>query len=114
MYIETSSGRPGDKAEITSYRYFVSSPNCRMTLWYHMYGSGVGQLDVKIKKSDGTYDIKYSVAKNQVTSWLLDYLYTISTAKKTHHASIFIDTSTLVQISLPTLVTNITTFTELL
>jgi len=85
-----------------------------MTLWYHMYGSGVGQLDVKIKKSDGTYDIKYSVAKNQVTSWLLDYLYTISTAKKTHHASIFIDTSTLVQISLTTLATNITTFTELL
>lgn len=114
MYIETSSGRPGDKAEITSYRYFVSSPNCRMTLWYHMYGSGVGQLDVKIKKSDGTYDIKYSVAKNQVTSRLLDYLYTISTAKKTHHASIFIDTSTLDQISLITLATNITTFTELL
>jgi len=68
MYIETSSGSVGDKAELTSYRYFVSSPNCRMTLWYHMFGSGVGQLDVKIKKSDGTYELKYSVAQSQVTS----------------------------------------------
>jgi len=71
MYIETSSGRAGDKAELTSYRYIVSSPNCRMSLWYHMLGSGVGQLDVKIKKSDGTYELKYSVANSQVTAWLL-------------------------------------------
>lgn len=80
MYIETSSGSVGDKAELTSYRYLVSSPNCRMSLWYHMFGSGVGQLDVKIKKSDGTYDIKYSVAKSQVRSWLLHYFKTISKA----------------------------------
>ena len=58
MYIETSSGSPGDKAELASYRYFASSPNCRMSLWYHMFGSGIGGLQVKIKKSDGTYDIK--------------------------------------------------------
>ena len=58
MYIETSSGSVGDKAELSSYRYFASSPNCKMTLWYHMYGSGVGGLDIKIKKSDGSYDLK--------------------------------------------------------
>ena len=58
MYIETSYSSLGDKAELASYRYFASSPNCQMSLWYHMYGSGVGSLQVKIKKSDGTYDIK--------------------------------------------------------
>lgn len=58
MYIETSYGSPGDKAELASYRYFASSPNCRMSLWYHMFGSGVGALQIKIKKSDGNYDTK--------------------------------------------------------
>lgn len=58
MYIETSYSSLGDKAELASYRYFASSPNCQMSLWYHMYGSGVGSLQVKIKKSDGTYVIK--------------------------------------------------------
>mgnify|MGYP000070199087 CR=1 FL=1 len=57
MYIETSNGSPGDKAELASYRYFASSPNCRMSLWYHMFGTGVGSLEVKLKKSDGTYEI---------------------------------------------------------
>ena len=57
MYIETSGGSPGDKAELSSYRYFASSPNCRMTLWYHMFGSGVGSLQVKLKKSDGSYSV---------------------------------------------------------
>ena len=75
MYIETSFASPGDKAELTSYRYFASSPNCRMTLWYHMFGSGVGQLEVKIKKSDGTYDIKYTVAGSQVKYYCFFLLF---------------------------------------
>ena len=61
MYIETSRGNLGDKAELTSFRYFASSPNCKMTIWYHMYGSGIGVFEVKVKKSDGTYDYKYTL-----------------------------------------------------
>lgn len=66
MYIETSRGNLGDKAELTSFRYFASSPNCKMTIWYHMYGSGIGVFEVKVKKSDGTYDYKYTLRGNQV------------------------------------------------
>ena len=68
MYIESSFANPGDKAELSSYRYFASNSNCKMSLWYHMYGSGVGSLFVKIKKQDGTYDVKHHLSNSQVKS----------------------------------------------
>ncbi|EDO47788.1 predicted protein [Nematostella vectensis] len=69
MYIETSFGNQGDKAELTSYEYYASSPNCKMSVWYHMYGQGIGTLSFKVKKPDGTYDVQYTLSGNQGNSW---------------------------------------------
>ena len=69
MYIETSFASPGDKAILRSYRYFASSANCKMNLWYHMFGSGVGGLEVKLKLQDGTYQSLWQVYGGQGNIW---------------------------------------------
>lgn len=69
MYIETSLASPGDKAILHSYRYVASNPNCRMKLWYHMYGSGVGSLEVKLKLSDGRYNTLTQLYGDQGNQW---------------------------------------------
>ena len=69
MYIETSFASPGDKAIMKSYRYVASSPNCRMKLWYHMYGSGVGSLEVRLKLGDGTYSTLQQLYGSQGNTW---------------------------------------------
>lgn len=46
MYIETSAPRkPGDKARLKSPLYQDSGDIC-INFWYHMYGSGIGTLNV--------------------------------------------------------------------
>lgn len=49
MFMEVSFGYPGDIAELTSYKYFAASAACTMTYWYHMFGSGIGSLTVKVR-----------------------------------------------------------------
>ena len=49
MYIETSAPRrSGDKARLISPKYPATSWRC-MTFFYHMYGSGIGTLNIYLK-----------------------------------------------------------------
>ena len=52
MYIEASAPRrTGDFARIESISYKATVGNGRcVVFWYHMYGSGVGRLNVYIKR----------------------------------------------------------------
>ena len=50
IYIETSDPQqPGDKAAILSPRIQKTSSRCFMSFWYHMTGSHIGSLEVRIK-----------------------------------------------------------------
>lgn len=50
MYIETSSPRRnGDKARLISPFYPPTMGRC-LTFYYHMYGSGIGALNVYLKQ----------------------------------------------------------------
>ena len=46
MYIETSSPRKqGQKAQLATPSYTDNTDVC-VTFWYHMYGNGIGTLNV--------------------------------------------------------------------
>ena len=49
MYIETSSPRrTNDEARITSPAYNASSSDECLQFYYHMYGTNIGSLNIKV------------------------------------------------------------------
>ena len=52
LFIETSSPRvSGDKAKLYSSLISSSSGAKCFTFWYHMYGSGIGQLNILVESN---------------------------------------------------------------
>ena len=52
LYIETSSPRRlGDKAKLHSSLIRTSARGACFTFWYHMYGSGIGQLNIFVNST---------------------------------------------------------------
>ncbi|XP_041365734.1 MAM and LDL-receptor class A domain-containing protein 1-like [Gigantopelta aegis] len=46
MFVDASNGNSMSKAEYRSPVLQQSSSTCQLTFWYHMYGTGIGQLAV--------------------------------------------------------------------
>ncbi|XP_066300039.1 MAM and LDL-receptor class A domain-containing protein 2-like [Branchiostoma lanceolatum] len=73
LYIESSTSAGvslGDIAHITTGVYQVSSTTCTLRFWYHMYGTGTGILNVKIKAiNNGLADLVWSKTGDQGNQW---------------------------------------------
>lgn len=72
MYIETSSPRkPGDYARLESPTYSVTDGNGKcLVFWYHMYGSGIGRLNVYIKRGNSLGSRVWTASGNHGNRWL--------------------------------------------
>lgn len=72
MYIETSSPRkPGDYARLESPTYSVTDGNGKcLVFWYHMYGSGIGRLNVYIKRGNSLGSRVWTTSGNHGNRWL--------------------------------------------
>ena len=71
MYIETSSQKAGDKARLLSPRYSATTGKC-LRFWYHMYGTGIGTLNVRIKRTvfgRPMYHLQWSRTGNHGNIW---------------------------------------------
>ncbi len=70
IYIEASSEGIGYKARLLSPTFnAVPNVRCSFRIWYHMYGSGIGTLNVYTKTTDGTMQLVKSVTGNQGDAW---------------------------------------------
>ena len=84
LFIETSSPRvSGDKAKLYSSLISASSGAKCFTFWYHMYGTGVGQLNILVQSNwtaagGGTgqqphqqqvQQLKWTLTGNQGNTW---------------------------------------------
>lgn len=66
-FIESSAPRvPGDVARLQSTQ-FQASTQC-LHFWYHMYGSGIGTLNVYVVTSSGNKTV-WSLSGNQGNAW---------------------------------------------
>ncbi|XP_035827615.1 MAM and LDL-receptor class A domain-containing protein 1 [Aplysia californica] len=57
IYLETSSGRNGDQAVLSSPTGFNGNATQCLSFWYHMYGLTVNSLIVRLKGSSTTMDL---------------------------------------------------------
>lgn len=48
VYVEASSGSNFDLATFVSPTIKQASSICKMTFWYHMYGTNIGELNVYV------------------------------------------------------------------
>ena len=84
MYVEASSPRkPGDKAVMESPRIPITGDRCYFEFWYHMYGSGIGQLIVNLETSYGYANNLLTLTGDQG-----DRLVKLSISRLTHHPTI--------------------------
>lgn len=72
MYIETSSPRkPGDYARLETPTYQATDGNGKcLMFWYHMYGSGIGRLNIFIKRGQSLGTPAWTMSGNQGNRWL--------------------------------------------
>ena len=72
MFIETSLPRkPGDKAQLLSPKYPATPGKC-LQFWYHMYGSHIGTLNVRVKRlvqGKPTYFLQWSRSGDHGNRW---------------------------------------------
>uniref|UniRef100_H2YLP5 Metalloendopeptidase n=1 Tax=Ciona savignyi TaxID=51511 RepID=H2YLP5_CIOSA len=70
MYVEGSRPRVRNHVAILSTpRIGVSAPQRCVTFWYHMWGNGMGTLDVSADSGRTTLSYLKNVAGNQGTRW---------------------------------------------
>lgn len=71
MYIETSYPRkPGDYARLTSPPFSKADGNGKcLVFWYHMYGTGIGRLNVYRKVGNSLGKPLFSESGNQGNKW---------------------------------------------
>lgn len=72
MYIETSSPRKtGDYARLETPPFLKTDGNGQcLVFWYHMYGSGIGRLNVYIKRGNALGPAVWSESGNHGNKWL--------------------------------------------
>ena len=72
MYIETSRPRkPGDYARLESPVQKATDGNGKcLVFWYHMYGSGIGRLNIYIKRGQSLGKAAWTTSGNQGNRWL--------------------------------------------
>lgn len=69
IYAESSGGSADDRAPLTTPRIGQTGPQCVLSFWYHMRGSHVGTLSVKLAFPDGTKPTIWSKTGNQGDKW---------------------------------------------
>ncbi|KAK7473655.1 hypothetical protein BaRGS_00035133, partial [Batillaria attramentaria] len=70
VYIEASAPRvKGDKARLISQAYQPTQASC-VEFWYHMYGSGVGSLNVYLETNGNLGSPAWSKQGNQGNHWV--------------------------------------------
>ena len=67
----------GDKARLLSRTFPSTSGRC-LSFWYHMYGSGMGELNVYVKPVTGAMRKVWSQAGDQGDEWKMAQLTLIS------------------------------------
>ena len=72
MYIETSRPRkPGDYARLETPTHQATNGNGKcLKFWYHMYGSGIGRLNIYIKRGQSLGTPAWTMSGNQGNRWL--------------------------------------------
>ena len=79
MYIETSYPvTAGKKARLASPTYSSTTGKC-LSFWYHMYGSSIGTLNVKIKRyfiGRPFYYLRWSRSGNHGNRWRIAQVLT--------------------------------------
>ncbi|MBN3307353.1 MLRP2 protein, partial [Amia calva] len=69
FYLETSSlHKPGKKARMTSPEFPAAGHRC-LQFWYHMYGAGIGSLNVYKQLDARTQSLIFSQTGNQGVLW---------------------------------------------
>lgn len=66
---ESSGGSADDRAPLTTPRIGQTGPQCVLSFWYHMYGSHIGTLSVKLAFLDGTQPTIWSKSGSQGDKW---------------------------------------------
>lgn len=66
--METSGISEGEKAKLLSQTFPQTGGRC-LTFWYHMYGSGMGELNVYIKPITGSLRKVWSLSGDQGNEW---------------------------------------------
>ena len=69
IYAESSGGSADDRAPLTTPRIGQTGPQCVLSFWYHMFGTSVGTLSVKLSFLDGTQPVIWSKSGSQGNSW---------------------------------------------
>eukprot|EP00794_Sanderia_malayensis_P017044 gene17044-18759_t len=83
IYIETSTSLPaGSKAMIQTPYYYNSNGQSCVQFYYHMYGNTIGTLNVYIKYSFYTQQLKFTRTGNQNNTWLLGQ---VAVTRKTYY-----------------------------
>ena len=66
--MESSGLQTGVKTRLLSGAFPSTTGRC-LTFWYHMYGSGMGELNVYVKAVTGTLGKVWSLAGDQGDEW---------------------------------------------
>jgi hypothetical protein len=69
IFIEASAPRvKGDTARVTTQQFNPTTGSC-MNFWYHMYGSGIGQLSVYLVTGTTNQTLWRLTGDSQVQTW---------------------------------------------
>ena len=79
VFTETSGVPMGEKARLLSRTFPSTSGRC-LSFWYHMYGSGMGELNVYIKPQTGAMKKVWSVSGDQGDEWKMKQVTLTSNA----------------------------------
>ncbi|XP_035691847.1 mucin-5AC-like [Branchiostoma floridae] len=71
MYLETSTGSPGEVARLVSAQFPASSAPYCLRFYYHMFGSSIATLNVYIRKQGILGTPVWTLSGNQGNAWTL-------------------------------------------
>ena len=78
IYIETSGTAPAGNNAVISLPYagVAKGPKCNLVFWYHMYGSTIGRLNVRMQTSGSSAQrTVWSKSGNQGNKWIRAVVY---------------------------------------
>jgi len=79
MFIETSGKRTGAKARLMSPTYQPTTGKC-LTFYYHMYGNGIGTLNILMKRQGQLVPPIWSRNGNQQNIWRIGQVNLVSSS----------------------------------